>query len=82
MMRRMSKRVQARHAEFGNSLRTATGLETLRLDFGDGDISMDTVLMERSINVPVMWEGLVETMTWKNLCSLELHVVTTSESCM
>jgi hypothetical protein len=74
--------VLARHAEFGKALRAAAGLETLRLNFGDNDISPDTVLMQRGMNVPVIWEELVKDMTWKNLKSLELHFVTASESCM
>jgi hypothetical protein len=46
--------VTARHIEFGKSLQVATDLESLRLDFGDGDNTVDTVIMQRRMTVPII----------------------------
>jgi hypothetical protein len=70
--------VQARHAEFGRALRSATALESLHLAFDDIDIVPQSVLIQRQMNVPVVWETLTEDMAWPNLRSLELCVVTCS----
>ena len=70
--------VKARHAEFGRALRSATALESLRLAFDDIDTVPKSVYIQREMNVPVVWESLTEGMTWPNLRSLELCVVTCS----
>ncbi|KAH7400006.1 hypothetical protein BKA64DRAFT_642160 [Cadophora sp. MPI-SDFR-AT-0126] len=72
--------VKARHVELGKALRSAKGLETLRLTFDDADTVPKAVLLQRQMNVPVVWERIVENMTWPNLHTLELTVVTTSEA--
>lgn len=68
--------VQVRHAEFSIALRDATNLESLSLNFGDRDVQL---YVQRQLQVPVLWDKLAKTMTWKNLRSLELHIVTVSQ---
>ncbi|PVH89355.1 hypothetical protein DL98DRAFT_508448 [Cadophora sp. DSE1049] len=72
--------VKARHVELGKALRSAKGLETLRLTFDDADTVPKAVLLQRQMNVPVVWERIAEGMTWPCLHTLELTVVTTSEA--
>ncbi|KAH7351065.1 hypothetical protein BKA65DRAFT_550044 [Rhexocercosporidium sp. MPI-PUGE-AT-0058] len=72
--------VRARHVELGRALRTAKGLETLRLTFGDKDPMPKSVLLQRQMNVPVVWECITEGMTWPCLHTLELTVLTTCET--
>ena len=71
--------VQARHAEFGIALRDAANLETLSLNFGDGDVPPESIYVQRQLQVPVIWDKLAKNITWKNLISLELHIVTVSQ---
>ncbi|KAK0102467.1 hypothetical protein ONS95_006086 [Cadophora gregata] len=72
--------VKARHVQLGKALRSAKGLETLRLTFDDADTVPKAVLLQRLMNVPVVWERISEGMTWPCLHTLELTVVTTSEA--
>jgi hypothetical protein len=72
--------VLRRQEELGLALQSATGLESLKLSFGDGDLIPQMVLMERQMNVPVGFAPLFRNMTWRNLKRLELCVVTGSET--
>ncbi|KAL5321663.1 hypothetical protein ACEPPN_009623 [Leptodophora sp. 'Broadleaf-Isolate-01'] len=74
--------VRARHVELGKALRAAKGLETLRLTFDDKDSIPKSVLVQRQMNVPVVWERITEGMTWPRLHTLELTVLTTCEAGM
>jgi hypothetical protein len=72
--------VKKRHEELGRILRSMMGLESLRLCFDDVDTHPNAVLIQRQMNVPVVWERITEGMTWPRLRILELKVFTTSEN--
>jgi hypothetical protein len=72
--------VEARHMELGRALRSATGLETLRLVFDDTYSSPRFVRKSHLSRVPVVWERITGDMTWPKLWSLELQVATCSEA--
>lgn len=72
--------VEARHVELGLALRSATGLETLRLVFEKPDTLFRWVRVSDLVNAPVVWERITGDTTWPKLRSLELQVATCSEA--
>jgi len=72
--------VEARHVELGKVIRSATGLETLRLVFDEPDMNPKAVHNQHLLNVPVVWERITGDTTWPKLRSLELQVATCSET--
>jgi hypothetical protein len=72
--------VKAQQIELGQVLCLATGLESLTLRFEHESMGPDSFILQRQVNVPVLWERIFQSAgTWHHLRRLELNHITTSE---